>query len=130
MWRPGGPVWGRATGVTREQIDMWVRKVVDHLLLGVSDLDDGIDWFEQRAGVRAVMGGVHPGRGTRNALVALAGGCYLEILAPDPAQTASECWFPVRTLPEPRLITFAVRTDDLNRTADSLRPAGLSTIGT
>lgn len=108
---------------------MWVREIVDHLLLGVSDLDYGIDWFEQRAGVRAMLGGVHPGRGTRNALVSLGDSCYLEIIAPDPAQTPSECWFPVRTLSEPRLITFAMRTDDMDHTAASLRRAGQSTIG-
>jgi hypothetical protein len=108
---------------------MLVRPVVDHLLLGVSDLVDGIDWLEQRTGVRAAIGGVHPGRGTRNALVSLGGACYLEILAPDPAQAASECWFPVRTLREPRLITFAMRAADIDRTATALQRAGWSTIG-
>src|SRR4051794_22542177 len=112
-----------------EQTHMLVLEVFDHLLLGVSDLDYGIDWFEQRAGVRPVIGGVHPGRGTRNALVSLGEVCYLEIIAPDPAQTVRDCWFPVSTLPEPRLITFAVRTEDIDRTAASLRQAGLPTIG-
>ena len=55
------------------QTRMPVRDVFDHLLLGVSDLDHGIDWFESRAGIRAIVGGVHAGRGTRNALVSLGG---------------------------------------------------------
>jgi hypothetical protein len=106
-----------------------VREAFDHLLLGVSDLDHGIEWFERRTGVRAVPGGVHPGRGTRNALVSLGGAHYLEIIAPDPAQSGAVLQFPVGNLTEPRLINFAVRTDDMERTAASLRRAGVAVIG-
>ena len=108
---------------------MLVRPVIDHLLLGVSDLAYGIDWLEQRTGVRAAIGGVHPGRGTRNALVSLGSVCYLEIIASDPAQAANECWFPVHMLPEPRLITFAVRTAEIDRTAAALQQISWSLIG-
>jgi hypothetical protein len=101
----------------------------DHLLLGVSDLDHGIDWFEQRAGVRPVMGGVHPGRGTRNALVSLDGAHYLEIIAPDPAQTVKDPQFQLSSLTQPRLIKFAVKTNDIGITATSLRGAGAHPIG-
>jgi hypothetical protein len=111
------------------QTRMRVRDAFDHLLLGVSDLDHGIDWFERRAGVRAVMGGVHPGRGTRNALASLGGAHYLEIIAPDPAQTSGDRQFQLSALTEPRLINFAVRTNNIDRTAASLQSAGMHAIG-
>ena len=40
---------------------------LDHILLGCGDLDTGIAFVEQRLGVRAAFGGVHPvgARGTR-----------------------------------------------------------------
>jgi hypothetical protein len=53
---------------------------IDHILLGIDDLDRGMDLFEQRSGVRPVQGGKHPG-GTHNALVSLGDGTYLEIIA-------------------------------------------------
>lgn len=107
-----------------------MRDSFDHLLLGVSDLDHGIDWFERQTGVRALAGGVHPGRGTRNALVSVGGAHYLEIIAPDPAQMGVHPQFPVDKLVEPRLIHFAVRTNDIERTAASLRRRGVEVIGT
>lgn len=55
---------------------------VDHLILGARDLDEGIRRFEERTGVRPKVGGEHPGRGTRNALVSLGPYLYIEILAP------------------------------------------------
>ena len=55
---------------------------VDHLILGARDLDEGIRLFEERTGVRPKVGGEHPGRGTRNALVSLGASLYIEILAP------------------------------------------------
>lgn len=53
---------------------------IDHIMLGIDDLDRGIDSFEQLTGVRPVYGGKHP-RGTHNALVSLGDGTYLEIIA-------------------------------------------------
>ncbi|MGH7381126.1 MAG: VOC family protein [Candidatus Methylomirabilales bacterium] len=102
---------------------------IDHLLLGSPDLDAGITWVEQRTGVRAVSGGSHPGVGTHNALIALGGRQYLEIIAPDPAQTAHNFPIDVRRLTEPRLIAWAAVTGDLGALAKSAREAGHDILG-
>lgn len=108
---------------------MQAKEAVDHLLLGVSDLDAGIAWLEKLTGVRAVAGGSHPGRGTRNALLALGGKRYLEIIAPDPAQPAFDFQIDLRQLAAPRLITWAAATTDINALAQRARLAGYETVG-
>lgn len=121
---------GNLAAVSLGQVRRSVLSSFDHLLLGVSNLDHGIDWLERQTGVRALAGGVHPGRGTRNALVSLGGAQYLEIIAPDPAQARVHPQFPVDHLVEPRLIHFAVRTNDIEGTAVSLRREGMHVTGT
>lgn len=99
---------------------------LDHLILGASDLNRAIDFVEQRTGVRAVLGGVHPGRGTHNALLSLGARCYLEILAPDPQQQRLT-WFPVLSqLSQPRLLGWMAHAEDLSSLAERLRHSGVA----
>jgi hypothetical protein len=102
---------------------------VDHLLLGVADLDRGIAWVERLTGVKPATGGSHPGAGTRNALISLGGRQYLEIIAPDPGQPSYNFHIDVRSLHEPRLITWAARTADVNAIAKQAREAGHQIFG-
>jgi len=87
------------------------RPVVDHLVFASPDLEEGIRHVEALLGVRASPGGVHPGMGTRNALLGLGEGCYLEIVGIDPDQPApaEPRWFGIDGLEGPRLVTFAAR---------------------
>jgi len=98
---------------------------LDHIILGIDDLDRGIAWVEERTGVRAAFGGVHPGRGTRNALLALGSDCYLEVIAPDPKQSAPAWFTRITLLSEPKLIAWAVQSSDLSALAQAATSAGI-----
>lgn len=101
----------------------------DHLLLGVPDLERGIQWVEERTGIRPAVGGSHPGRGTRNALLALGAQQYLEVIAPDPAQKSYTFQIDLRSLKEPRLVTWAAATSDIDALARDAKAAGRGVFG-
>jgi len=106
-----------------------VPKILDHILLGCNDLDAGIDYVYQRTGVRAAAGGVHPGAGTKNALLSLGPSRYLEIIAPDPLQPASSDPRGLASLKNPALVGWAAHRRDLNEFATLLRGAGIECAG-
>ncbi|MEO6724090.1 MAG: VOC family protein [Blastocatellia bacterium] len=105
------------------------KDAVDHLVLAVNDLQRGIEWFEQKAGVRAVVGGKHPNRGTQNALASLGGRQYLEILAPDPQQAGHESAADLLKLETPRLVLWASATTEIDMLARDAKSAKLGVMG-
>jgi hypothetical protein len=113
-----------------------VPSLLDHILLGCNDLDRGIDFVEQGTGVRPTAGGVHPGRGTRNALLSLGERRYLEVIAPDPEQDQNHVeQFALKTLAHlkelssPHLIGWAAHPGDLEKFSALLRDAGIAFLG-
>ena len=101
---------------------------VDHLVYATPELQAGVERLEKVFGVRAAPGGQHPGRGTRNALLSLGPGRYLEIIGPDPEQPkpAQPRPFGIDDLEEPRLVTWAAKGTDLERLASEARRGGVT----
>jgi len=113
-------------------LDVPVREATDafdHILLGAPDLDVGIRWVEERTGVRAKFGGNHPGAGTRNALLSLGTRHYLEIIAPDPSQTNAPDVRELEELSSPRIIQWAIHTEDIAAVKGMVEAAGIKTVG-
>jgi Glyoxalase-like domain len=98
------------------------RSELDHLVIGCASLEAGIDWVEQKLGVRPMPGGQHAAMGTHNALLKLGPRTYLEVIAIDPEAAAPPRprWFALdepemraRLAQSPALITWVVRTESL-----------------
>lgn len=114
--------------MTRDGAPDAVPEKLDHILLGCSELNRGISFVEQNLGVKAMFGGVHPGRGTQNALLSLGKRHYLEIIAPDPAQPGSKSArrSQLEELSEPRLVEWAAHPGDLSSFSKRLQQVGLT----
>ena len=98
------------------------RAELDHIVVASARLDEGVDWVEQRLGVRPQPGGSHVAMGTHNALLKLGVQTYLEVIAIDPEGTppSRPRWFALdqpamqaRLAAGPALVTWAVRCDSL-----------------
>ena len=104
-----------------------MKVTLDHVLWAVPDRDNGMALFEQLTGVAPVIGGAHPGFGTRNALSSLSPDTYLEILAPDPTQDLTGTWgADVAALSHPQMYTFCLACDDLEQVARQACAAGVT----
>ena len=99
---------------------------LDHIIYAVPDLNEGMENIERLLGYMPVYGGRHPNKGSHNALLALGEDVYLEIIAPDPNQPdpLSPRSFGLDTLTEPRLVTWAARTDDMVAIVAQARASG------
>ncbi|HET9369676.1 MAG TPA: VOC family protein [Vicinamibacterales bacterium] len=102
--------------------------MLDHLVYATPNLALTVADLEARLGVRAAPGGRHPGRGTRNALIALSEIAYLEIIGPDPGQTdcRSPRWFGIDALETPRVVAWAAKAADIEAVAARASAGGVA----
>ncbi len=101
---------------------------IDHVVILVDGLESAMRRFEA-LGFEVVQGGAHPAWGTENALIPLADGSYLELLAArDPALASRHrLWQrPDGTMRAPGTYGgYALGTDDVERDVLGIRARGL-----
>lgn len=100
--------------------------MIDHLVYAVPDLDAAVIDLAQRLGETPTAGGRHIGRGTRNYLLSLGEGAYLEIISADPDQLEPEGDRPfgVDTLQEPHLVAWAAKAPEIEQRVAEARARG------
>lgn len=99
------------------------QRTIDHLVYVVTDLQQGMQTIEALLGCPVIYGGQHLSQGTHNALVNLGNGCYLELLAIDPANTSitSPRWMGVDVFDVPQLSRWALKSNQLEQDAAILQ---------
>ena len=95
---------------------------IDHVIVGIADLEQGIRLLTEVTGVAPERGGQHPGCGTQNALLSLGPHTYLELIAPA-GEPSEEMKF-LTDLHELTPIGWAIATRDLDATKSRLETAG------
>jgi hypothetical protein len=98
----------------------------DHLVLATPSLSETVQTVGHLLGIQPAEGGRHVGRGTRNFLLGLGNGGYLEIIGPDPEQPEAQPprVFGIEQLTLPRLVTWAVRVTGIDAAIASARARG------
>ncbi|UMP05141.1 VOC family protein [Amycolatopsis sp. EV170708-02-1] len=90
---------------------------LDHVLLGIRDLEAAADRFRREWGLGTVPGG-SPVPGVTNAVVPLEPPLYLELVtATDPAASEAAARLAAVTAAGDRLFTWAIEPDDLDSRA-------------
>lgn len=88
---------------------------LDHIVVATTDLPTTVVQFEAATGIRPEPGGVHPDHGTRNSLVSLGNGAYLEMIGIDPElppPPGDERVFDLHLVTRPKVATWAVHPPD------------------
>ena len=101
---------------------------IDHILLGIDDLDRGVKAFEEATGVKPIYGGKHP-RGTHNALVSLGDGTYLELISVQKGVKIPEDFAGIDQLHTLTPIGWAVSSKDSAQLRSRLEAAGMAVTG-
>ncbi len=103
--------------------------VLDHVVIGGSDLGPLVAWWKHQTGIDPARGGRHEGFGTRNALIGVDDQTYVELISRDPDQ-------PEPQHPRPfgidgleansfRLCTFVLAVPDISAATAAVKASGL-----
>ena len=99
-----------------------MKRKIDHIVYAVPDLEKAMNQFEIETGCRPIFGGYHTTQGTKNALVNLGDGCYLEFLAidNDNKKIVANRWMGIDLISKPTITRWALKSNDLEKEAKIL----------
>ncbi|MEP0263817.1 VOC family protein [Dokdonia sp.] len=97
------------------KINSVIKRKIDHIVYAVSNLDEAIKVFEKATGISPIFGGYHTTEGTKNALVNLQDGVYLEFIAIDETnlKVPKDRWMGIDLLTKNQVTRFALKSNDL-----------------
>ena len=104
---------------------MWTetdQRMIDHIVYCVPNLEEGISYIEELFGAMPSIGGRHLSKGTKNALLNLGNGCYLEILAVDEDNLdfKGKRWMGIDSIHRPQIMRWALKSDNIDIDSDVL----------
>jgi len=100
---------------------------IDHIVLGIHDLEAGVAQFEALTGLPVRYGGKHAHGRTHNALVSLTDQVYVEILAPAPGYSPVPEYF--QAMDTLKAIGFALAVADMQALEQDLAQNGFQSEG-
>lgn len=100
---------------------------LDHIIIGVRDLDSAARTFGQELGLLSSGGGIHPVGGTANRIIVI-GDTYLELIALYRPEEAQESIRNRLNMGEGYL-NFVLSSNDIGAESQELRQRGVSAIG-
>ncbi len=100
---------------------------LDHIIIGVKDLDTATEMFRDKLGLIPSGGGIHPKVGTANRIIGI-GDTYLELITirtPDEAQAS----IVERLAKGEGYLNFVLASNDLQADTEAMKARGISLVG-
>ncbi len=100
---------------------------LDHIIIGVHDLEAAAGIFSQKLGFAISGGGKHPSAGTANRIIVI-GDTYLELISVDTPAQAQQSML-ARLANGEGYVNFALTSNDLQADSAAMRQRGITIIG-
>jgi catechol 2,3-dioxygenase-like lactoylglutathione lyase family enzyme/extradiol dioxygenase family protein len=100
---------------------------IDHIIIGVHDLEQAATQFSQKLGLAVSGGGIHPTGGTANRIIVI-GDTYLELIAIHNHAEAQQSMLDQLTIHEGYL-NFVLASNDIEADSRAMADRGISILG-
>src|SRR5260370_13236215 len=100
---------------------------IDHIIIGVNDLEHAITTYSQKLGLAVSGGGVHPTGGTANRIIVI-GDTYLELIAVRTPAEAQRSMLD-RLAKDEGYLNFAITSNDIKVDGNAMASRGVPILG-